>query len=170
MNRILFFFSLYFLNFICMYVHTYTSLILLSFLTKSLISLSHHSHLIRYSLFPNIFPPHLLVPYSVISCLLKAKCSDRSMEVYLPALLGNYDRKTIEPTNRPNGRTGIWGVLRGYLNTTKVNKNCSLCLPTLRLLLRSPVFRFSICSSLLQLLYAGILEFLMNNKHSTDSR
>ena len=32
------------------------------------------------------------------------KCSDRSMEVLLPALLGNYDRPTDQPTDRRGHR------------------------------------------------------------------
>ena len=35
--------------------------------------------------------------------LKKNKCSDRSMEVKLPALLGNYDRPTDRRTDRVKG-------------------------------------------------------------------
>ena len=35
----------------------------------------------------------------------KNKCSDRSMEVKLPVLLGNFDRPTYQPTNRPTDAT-----------------------------------------------------------------
>ena len=34
----------------------------------------------------------------------KNKCSERSMEVKLPALLGNYDRPTNRRTNQPRDR------------------------------------------------------------------
>ena len=36
---------------------------------------------------------------------LRNKCSDRSMEVKLSTLLGNYDRPTDQPTNQPKDRT-----------------------------------------------------------------
>ena len=38
--------------------------------------------------------------------LLKNKCSDRSMEVQLHAISGNYDRQTDRPTNRQTGTRG----------------------------------------------------------------
>ena len=37
---------------------------------------------------------------SVIEIAFQNKCSDRSMEVKLAALLENYDRQTDQPTNR----------------------------------------------------------------------
>ena len=36
------------------------------------------------------------------------KCSDRSMEVKLPALIGNYDRKTNQQTNGQTGSEGSY--------------------------------------------------------------
>ena len=42
----------------------------------------------------------------LLKCYNKNKSSDSSMEVELPALLGNYDRKNDQPTERP----GYWEV------------------------------------------------------------
>ena len=41
----------------------------------------------------------------------KNKCFDRSMEVKLPALLGNYDRQTNRPTTRRTDRRAHWKSL-----------------------------------------------------------
>ena len=46
-----------------------------------------------------------MIKYITIKIIIN-KCSGRSMEVYRPALLGNYDRKANRPTNQPNGQTG----------------------------------------------------------------
>ena len=48
----------------------------------------------------------------------KNRCSDRSMEVNLPALLGYYDRQTNRPNKRPTGDTRTGWVL-GSCNSKK---------------------------------------------------
>ena len=54
----------------------------------------------------------------------KNRCSDRSMEVNLPALLGYYDRQTNRPTKRPTGDTRTGWVLGKFHFQKQVQKSC----------------------------------------------
>ena len=52
----------------------------------------------------------------------KDKFYDRSMEVKLPALLGNYDRLTEQPTDR---QTGSWGNFTFNKKKYHIKKECT---------------------------------------------
>ena len=55
------------------------------------------------------------------------KCSDRSMEVKLSALLGNYDKQTDQPTDRPTNRHT---VSKGSFNSNESSNYSILYLST----------------------------------------
>ena len=61
--------------------------------------------------------------------MINNKCSDRSMEVKLPALLGNYDRQTNQPADRPtNLRTDDKQVHREVKLLIKMVNKCVVLL------------------------------------------
>ena len=60
--------------------------------------------------------------------MINNKCSDRSMEVKLPALLGNYDRQTNQPADRPTNQRTDRQVHREVKLLIKIVNKCVVLL------------------------------------------